>query len=74
MHAGHAVEPDHAVGKGAHAGQDDPVGAAHRLRVGGDEDFRVRPPGHPLEGILGRFEIARPIIDDRDCLAHGRAP
>ena len=57
-------QPGHARGERADAGHDQPVGLDRRAGVGGDG--HVGPD--PLEGALGRAEIARPVVEDDDAL------
>ena len=73
-HARHGLETPHAIRKGADAGQDDAVGFPHRVGIGREDDGRrdVEGRGCALERLLGRMEVARPVVDDRD--AHAPSP
>ena len=73
-HAGDGVEPRAAVGEGTDAGQHDAVRRAHALRVVGHLDLGARATlaRGALEGLAGRMEVARLVVDDGD--AHQRPP
>ena len=58
-----------AVGKGANTGQHDPVGAGNGFRrIWSDRISAPIPPfaGGALEGLCGRAQIARTVIDNRN--------
>jgi hypothetical protein len=64
------IELAHAVGHGALAGKDDPVGRQHFGRV--SRHHHGVGGGHVLDGLGHRTQVAHAVIDDRN-LAH-RAP
>ena len=66
-------QPDHAVGEGALAGQNDAVGGANLSRFAGYDDLggNRRTLRRQLHGAGGRGEVAAPVIDDGDL--HGRS-
>jgi hypothetical protein len=67
-HALDGTQPAHAITERALAGQDDAVGAADFVSVGGDPDRGFEPglAGSALESLCGRTQVARPIIHDGD--------
>src|SRR5438067_326595 len=73
-HAADLVEPAATIRKSTDARQYDPVGAAYRIRIAGDQDRLVASglARGTLERLQGRMQIARAVIDDRD--GHGRPP
>ena len=61
------VEPQlsHALDRlreGTHAGEDEPVGGASRLGVGGPRDLDA----DALERLLNRAQVAHPVVEDRE--------
>jgi hypothetical protein len=52
----------HRGGEGAHAGDDEPVGGAQRVVVGGQRDARA----DALERLLDAATVAHPVVDDAD--------
>src|SRR5262249_472707 len=61
-----------AIGEGADAGQDDPIGAHDRFRLIGNLDLGGNPSGGGLEGLRCRAQITRTGVDDR--YLHNRLP
>src|SRR5215218_5328151 len=60
------TDPLHRPRHRADAGQDHPVGGLHLDRVAGDR----RGDADVLERLLGRAQVAHPVIEDRDPGAH----
>ncbi len=75
-HAGNGVEPAPAIGEGADAGQNDVLGARDVLRAPGHLDFarEARFARGALERLVGRVQIARAVVDDRDAHVSGPPP
>jgi hypothetical protein len=57
----------HAIGKGTHARQHQPVGLTDDLRVGTEDDFLGATD---FQCALHAVEIADTVVDDDDALGH----
>jgi hypothetical protein len=68
-HPAARLQRRHAGGEGADARQHHAVGRGDRRRVGGDQDLGL-PLGDAGKRLLGRAQVARPVVDQGDGL-HG---
>ena len=67
-HASHRVEAGAAIGERTDAGEHDALRGKHLRGVAGDDDRHIKPrlARRPLERLVGRVQVARAVIDNRD--------
>src|SRR5262249_2705799 len=74
------IEATPAIRKGADTGQHNTLGAAHQIGIARHADRCIKPrfAGRALECLLGRVQIAGPVIDNgnshRDAPGCGNSP